>query len=685
MKINKIILENIRSYPHQEIEFPEGTILLSGNIGSGKSTILLAIDFVLFGIQGKELSGQSLLRNGEKKGSVHLFLEIDNKNIEIKRVLHRSQDSVKQEAGFIIRDGEKKDLTTTEIKQAVLELLQYPKELLTKSKSLIYKYTVYTPQEEMKQILLGNKESRIDTLRKVFGIDKYKRVQENVKIFLLSSRLKMKEIQTRSEGLQEKQEELKEKQNSKQELITIKQKKDLEKEENKKQLNSKKLIIEQKESEIKLNIEVKRQLDITKVELANKISRLEQLKSEETNLEEEINKLTQEVPQPQETQNFKSQIEELKTQSQTLDTNLQEIRRNIQLHKISITNSENTIKSLTELDTCPTCKQKVSQEYKQNVVDEENKKIQENKLKEREFTLKEQELTTNINNLKEKLQNLETQEKSIELQKVKSDLLNEKKNNREKLQTEQLTIKEEVTKLTTQQNELTSKTQNIESIESSYNQEKQEYESLQEIERNTSIEIAKLDSDIKNINNSILTTQEEIAKKQAYQQQYNKIQETHSFLQERLIELLGTIEKKIMLKIYHDFNSLFQQWFSMLIDQENLMVTLDEEFTPILEQNGYNLDYNFLSGGEKTATALAYRLALNQVINNLIRTIKTRDILILDEPTDGFSNDQLERMRLLLKELKVKQIILVSHEAKIESFVDNVIQIEKNNHVSKII
>ena len=45
--------------------------------------------------------------------------------------------------------------------------------------------------------------------------------------------------------------------------------------------------------------------------------------------------------------------------------------------------------------------------------------------------------------------------------------------------------------------------------------------------------------------------------------------------------------------------------------------------------------------------------------------IKTRDLLILDEPTDGFLEQQLDRMRDLLDELDAKQIILVSHEDKI--------------------
>jgi len=41
MKLKKITLDNIRSYEHVELEFPEGSTLLSGDIGAGKTSILL--------------------------------------------------------------------------------------------------------------------------------------------------------------------------------------------------------------------------------------------------------------------------------------------------------------------------------------------------------------------------------------------------------------------------------------------------------------------------------------------------------------------------------------------------------------------------------------------------------------------------------------------------------------------
>ena len=150
MILKSLKLENIRSYTHETIEFPEGSVLLSGDIGSGKSTILLAIEFALFGIMRAELSGESLLRHGKNNGSVELKFEIGKDEYLIKRALKKARDSINQDAGYILTNGRKFEGTPVELKAKILDILGYPEELITKSKSLIYRYTVYTPQEDMK-------------------------------------------------------------------------------------------------------------------------------------------------------------------------------------------------------------------------------------------------------------------------------------------------------------------------------------------------------------------------------------------------------------------------------------------------------------------------------------------------------------------------------------------------------
>ena len=168
MKIKKIILDNIRSYEHQEINFPDGSVLLG-------------VEFALFGLQPGQ-KGSSILRNGQIHGGATIEFEIDNKTIVLERTLKKGK-SISQDYCSISIDGDKKETSVTELKNKVLELLNYPREF-SKKQNLLYKFTVYTPQEEMKQIILEDSETRINTLRHVFGIDRYKKILENVSVLI---------------------------------------------------------------------------------------------------------------------------------------------------------------------------------------------------------------------------------------------------------------------------------------------------------------------------------------------------------------------------------------------------------------------------------------------------------------------------------------------------------------------
>src|SRR3990167_4840495 len=118
MKLKKIVLENIRSYKSQEVEFPEGSILLSGDIGSGKTTILLAIEFALFGLQPGQ-KGSSLLRNDKNEGIIVLEFEIEGKQVIIERRLKRGK-SISQEYTSVIIDNQKQEKSISEIKNIIL-------------------------------------------------------------------------------------------------------------------------------------------------------------------------------------------------------------------------------------------------------------------------------------------------------------------------------------------------------------------------------------------------------------------------------------------------------------------------------------------------------------------------------------------------------------------------------------
>ena len=138
---------------------------MSGDIGSGKSTILLAIEFALFGTSRTDLPAEALLRKSSSLASVELSFTVNNKEVTIKRSLKKERNSIKQVAGHLIINGMKKDLTPVELKAEIINLLGYPEEFITKSKNYIFRYTIYTPQEEMKFVLQENPDIRLDVLR----------------------------------------------------------------------------------------------------------------------------------------------------------------------------------------------------------------------------------------------------------------------------------------------------------------------------------------------------------------------------------------------------------------------------------------------------------------------------------------------------------------------------------------
>ena len=59
--------------------------------------------------------------------------------------------------------------------------------------------------------------------------------------------------------------------------------------------------------------------------------------------------------------------------------------------------------------------------------------------------------------------------------------------------------------------------------------------------------------------------------------------------------------------------------------------------------------------------------------------------MILDDPTDGFSKEQLFKTRDLSEELRFPQIIIVSHEKELEADADQVFKIQKSGGTSGIV
>jgi DNA repair protein SbcC/Rad50 len=680
MIIRKIILENIRSYEYQEIEFKEGSTLLSGDIGSGKTSVLLAIEFALFGLQPGQ-RGAALLRNGKSEGGVKIFFEVDGKEIAVERTLKKGK-TISQETCAIIMEGERKEISVTELKGKILDILKYPSEF-AKKQNVLYTFTVYTPQEEMKQIILEDVETRINTLRHVFGIDKYKKILENVAILTT----KLREEKRMKEGMTS---------NLEQDRLSL-----VEKEN---ELDEKQLNISSIEHELFEKTEIRKKIQEEKEEISKKIE-------ERNKFLQEIEKTKIMIMNKNETifsnsktiEMLKNQIAELK-QIKFDEIEVKHLEETISLNKaekeklsqfnLEINSKLNSIlwkeeenrkleKKISSLDICPTCLQNVDPVYKANVMNKIHTDDVENAKQKEEFEVQKKETVEKLKKTEAEISASERKLTDLRILKMKLQDINEKEFQTDNINKSNMMLEKDIEILKQHLDLLTNSVLNLTRFANLLEIKQKELDDSLRQERLADIKVAELKKEIEVFSRHIVELKMQIEKTEKIRLQLNYITELENWLSKQFIALISYIEKNVMIKLKTEFSKLFAEWFYVLVS-DNFSVRLSDDFTPIIEQQDYEIDYAHLSGGERTAIALAYRLALNQVINSLLSKIKTRDLVILDEPTDGFSDQQLDKMRDVLQQLNVRQLILVSHEQKIEGFVSNIIKFKKENGITRV-
>ncbi len=807
MIVKRVKLHNIRSYEDEEVIFPKGIVLLSGDIGAGKTTLLLALEFALFGTKS-DLSANSLLRKGKRRGYVEVEFEIDGKDVIVKRKLKLTKDRINQESGTISINGAKKELAPVELKTEILNLLGYPSTIQRKRKSLIYRFTVYTPQGEMKKILFEKREERLDILRKLFGIDKYKRIKDNSTIILNNLRLKIRELEVKSEGIEELEDRIKE---IKKEIEEIK-KDEQRHEKNKRVLNEKinelnNELLKLRNEEKELN-RLKETLSGLKSRLIEKRKNIEALNQEIENSKKSIYDLKRKL-EPQLKKNtieedievlegyirelnrrisesktklssLKNQEAELKKEIKDLElkyNNSEKIREEIKVLTEKINKSEKREKrrevlnkinqkntneiavlkdkiseinenkdKLKEVNECPLCLQPITEKHRREINEKYEKKrdelrkklsnlVEQNKLIEKEMREIEQEkIEADRAKIKraELIKQLEfaeeskvkKKEKEEKLARIREEIkdLDRVKESEDELAKKEKRLRELKDKLNKiyEQEKINSKIKELENVilknqirirdeTADVNEIKKNIgELLNSINRKKTVEekLTPLEEKIESIKNEYKEeeislarlrkerelkedmkkeSERELKKKKECREELSRVKALKDWINSNFLPIIELIEKQVMLNIHTQFNELFQGWFDKLMDDEGISARLSEDFSPIITQNGYDIEVENLSGGEKTALALAYRLALNKVVNELTSKIKTKDLIILDEPTEGFSEKQLDRVKEVIRELNMRQVIIVSHEAKVETFVDSIIKIVKNNGSSQVI
>src|SRR3989344_1767252 len=623
MKFKKIKISNIRSYTSQELEFPDGSILLAGDVGSGKTSILLALEYALFGLQPGQ-KGASLLKNGKNIGAVSLELETEDKTVVIERKLKRTQKGVSNEYASITINGEKFESSVTEIKSRIVSLLGYPEEFVKKN-NLLYRYTVYTPQEKMKQIVLEDPETRLNILRHIFGVDKYRQIKNNLSVLLMTLKNSSKYFQAEIKTIDEDKESLALRISN---LSEINQKITKQEDDLTERIKIREFL-EKEIEEIEDKIESKRnfetEIEKTKILLSTKRGNISSIYNEEMELESTLQNLSKKFSKEE----YSSLIREISLKKDKAN-NLSSIYQNC----------TGTINSLEK-------------EIKEIMLKKEINKIEEERIS---------------------MEILKSKTEDVEVSRRK---LNEIKNKKSELT-------KDITLITNHLEGLKERIFEYSVFELKFRKKEAELKNAELEERKSEIYLAELNKELELSNREINFLKITIKKKEETKKKLADLENLIDWLSTNFLKLINLIEHNVLLKLRKEFSMLFRKWFHILVSDDSLTSQIDENFTPIILQRDAEMDYSFLSGGERTAVALAYRLALNQTINSIMSKIKTKGIIILDEPTDGFSDTQINKIREILEELNTKQLIIVSHEQKIEGFVDNVLKVTKNGETSQI-
>ncbi len=673
-------MNNIRSYKEGEVEFKKGSTLLSGDIGSGKTSVLLAIEFALFGLQPGQRGGE-LLRNGEKDGTVRIDIEIDNREIRIERTLKKGK-TVSQDYCSIIIDGIKEEISVTELKFRVLKLLNYPEEF-AKKQNMLYKFTVYTPQEEMKQIILEDPKTRINTLRHIFGIDRYKRILENSTLIAI----KMREERRRKEGMIESLEQDK--------LNIIEKENELEMKQSnlfsvEKELFLKTEIMRRKEEEldsIEKKIEEKRELqqeiEKTNIMIMNKMDSIFNNSKMIDELKKKIQELNKLHFEDYRITNLEREIMLLKQDKEKLREKNIQITSQMSSLQLRIKENNAVKEKIGYIEICPTCLQDVDEVYKRNVMNRLDSNNVENKKSIEAFEKENSEIYEKIKEIDLEIYGKEKELNEFRILKVRLQEIEEKQKRLEDIDKNNASLERDVKILREHCEVLKSSVFELKKFDNVYEVKNEELQKAVKEERAAEIKVAELKKEIDVFSRHIEELRKNIKKSEEIKKEMNRLMEIENWLSGDFTNLISYIEKNVMFKLKTDFSELFNKWFCMLVS-DSFNARLDEDFTPVMEQQDYEIDYAYLSGGERTAVALAYRLALNQEINSFLSKIKTKDLVILDEPTDGFSEQQLDKMRDVFQQLDVGQLILVSHEQKIENFVENVLRFRKENGLTVI-
>ncbi|MBS7634544.1 SMC family ATPase [Candidatus Bathyarchaeota archaeon] len=691
MRIDSVFIENIRSHVKSYVKFSKGFNCLVGGLGAGKSSILYAIDFVLFG-DPLGRSYEYLLREGADVCRAALKFIEGGKEYTIWRGLRRRGEHIVQDNGQLkLFEGDK--LLAEMKNEAIAEQL---KSIIGVDRE-IFREIMWVRQEKLKEILdmtPGERQRKMDQL---FGISDYeiswtnlrplqrwyegeretlthdpdvistddiqKKYDETVKELVLRDA----ELEEARNQIQEAEEKLKEASARLEEMKALRQKS----EEMKAEETRLRAGISSAET---LCVRLANEIRERKMKINDLEKRLESLNVQEENIKKIIADLglTADVS----SNYIQSYVNSIIEQTSSMQGEKEHIREEIKRAK-------QRISSLMRENRCPLCLQDLLPDYKNGLLTRLNQDLSnyERQMRELDENTKELERLRSIAlTAFSSLQPIRSRKEEIVRQlEAEKNLLN---NASKELEDEERTLESFRRQLADLHSRITEfDYSRLEDAQKSYNDALENYSGLK-------YKVQNIEAQLKEVNLRLENLRERLDSAQRKVERLEKVKRILMFIEESR-QAYRSIQPKIRGDFIRYLERFIQQMMDELTGSEGPMlnISVDEDYTPIIEgEGGYSRGAINLSGGERTFLAFAYRLGIGQLVLHL-RTGRGLSMLLLDEPTEslGREDGSIDRLAEILSRLKtVEQIIAVTHSEAFAEKADHVIRVEKRDGRSAV-
>ena len=690
MKIEIVQLENIRSHIKSTVPFISGFNCLVGGLGCGKSSVLYAIDFALFG-DSIGRSFEYLLREGADSGKVMVQFKHGGRTYKLTRGLRRKGKSILQNFEEL-KLYEDDKLVASMKTDAIAEQLKS----ITGLDRDLFREIVWFRQEHLKELLDDSPRDRQRRLDELFGLSDYEVAWSNIAQYQrdYETERRIYEKDPDVYGLEKLSNDYN---RASEEYVIIEMdlesatqklaiaKKALDAADSKlKALEEKRQAIEElKRKEARLHADA---VNMTNT-LTALIQRIEGKKTIVENLRQRQNSIDAQMKMclgklEQAGLPINQPAESLRSSLITFDDKISGLRADQEATSRNLQTDKKRAVSLSQESKCPLCVQPLDGEYKTNLL---SKIQQENDEREKILV----HLRTEIDGLQKTKVMASEAYSSLQTCMTRAEelknRLNEEENNCKNLSSEF----EDKKKLEADFRIQLELTQfeigkfNLSELEASRTQREQTFQ-----------QYYRLASDLQTKEN----------RKKDLFRRLDEIKERINLAQEKLermekikrtVEVLGAIRdayRSIQPKLRSEFVKVLRNFVQQVLDSlvggeaPMLNIAIDETYTPYVKSDaGVDREVSNLSGGERTLLAFAYRLGLGQLIMQS-RTGHGLSMLMLDEPTEnlGSEDGSIERLAEAISRFKaIEQIIAVTHSEAFAGKADHVITLEKDAGVSK--